>query len=491
MAGGTLLAAREAGSRGGVAINLGGGLHHARAAAAAGFCLINDIAVAIAALRAEGVGSRMLVIDLDVHDGDGTRSIFSRDPSVHTFSIHDRSWDDAPAEESTSVALGPGTGDGELLTALRERLPALLAGFRPDFVFYVAGTDAAYDDRRGEWRMTAEGLLARDRFVFESCRSPKRPLPLVITLGGGYGNSSWRYSARFLAWILSGGSVIEPPSTEDLVLSGYRRVAGSFSEAELIGPGGPVDWTLEPADVHQALAAHVSASRWLGYYSIHAIELALERYGFLDQLRERGFDEPSLSFLMTDESRQTLRIHGSPDSTELLVELTVHRDRTSVPGLELLSVDWLLLQNPRERFTRSRPALEGQQHPGLGLLREAAALLVLSCERIGLDGLLFAPSHYHLAVQSLRHLKFLHPEEQAKFLALFEPLAGLPLREAAEAVAGGQIEDAVTGERFEWAPAPMVLPVSERLRAMVESEEYERRVQKELAQRRFRLRGAD
>src|SRR5207249_4956501 len=106
------------------------------------------------------------------------------------------------------------------------------------------------------------------------------------------------------------------------------------------------------------------------------------------------------------------------------------RDRQSLPGLELLGVEWLLLQNPRARFTAARPALPGQRHPGLGMLRDAIALLVQVCHRLHLDGLTFTPSHYHLASQSTKYLRFRDPLDAATFDALLAALAGVPLAEA-------------------------------------------------------------
>jgi acetoin utilization deacetylase AcuC-like enzyme len=108
MTGGTLLAARLARASGGIAVNLGGGFHHAHRDRGRGFCILNDVAVAIRAQRAAGFDGRILVVDLDLHDGDGTRSIFADDPTVHTCSIHNQNWDDRPADRSHGPAARPG-----------------------------------------------------------------------------------------------------------------------------------------------------------------------------------------------------------------------------------------------------------------------------------------------------------------------------------------------------------------------------------------------
>jgi acetoin utilization deacetylase AcuC-like enzyme len=134
MVGGTLLATRYALDHGAIAVNLGGGLHHAMAGRGQGMCVFNDVAITIAHQRSRGFDGRVLVIDLDLHDGDGTRDIFRRDRSVHTFSIHNDDLGDVDALESTSIALGPNVTDATYLEALRRSLPRVLESFRPSRV---------------------------------------------------------------------------------------------------------------------------------------------------------------------------------------------------------------------------------------------------------------------------------------------------------------------------------------------------------------------
>ena len=177
MVGGTLAAARLALDSHGVAVNLGGGLHHAFADRGERFCAYNDVAAAIAELRARGIGSRVMVVDLDLHDGDGTRSLFSRDPTVHTFSIHNRTSAGSEAAASTVIELGDGVADDAYLAAVRSHLPPVIERFRPELVFYLAGTDPAADDQIGDWQITAAAMLARDRFVLSCVRAAGRRLP--------------------------------------------------------------------------------------------------------------------------------------------------------------------------------------------------------------------------------------------------------------------------------------------------------------------------
>ena len=143
--GGTIQATRLALQGRCVAINLAGGYHHASRDRGMGFCVFNDVAVAVARLRAKGFREPILIVDLDAHDGNGTRSIFAQDPSVHTYSIHGEHWGDTVAVASTSIALGDDVGDEVYLGTLLKTLPEVVAETRPGLVVYLAGTDVAAD----------------------------------------------------------------------------------------------------------------------------------------------------------------------------------------------------------------------------------------------------------------------------------------------------------------------------------------------------------
>lgn len=183
---GTLLAARLA-LQEGLACNSAGGSHHARADQGAGFCVFNDVAVAASVLLAEGSVKQILVVDLDVHHGDGTALIFQNEPRVFTFSLHcDDNWPLEKPPSDLDVALAKGTGDAAYLAALDESLPAVLDQVRPDVVFYIAGVDPHQDDRLGKLALTDQGLMSRERRVIEAVH--RRAIPLVTVLGGGYGH---------------------------------------------------------------------------------------------------------------------------------------------------------------------------------------------------------------------------------------------------------------------------------------------------------------
>ena len=189
-AAGTLLAARQA-LQDGLAGNLAGGTHHAFADHAEGFCVLNDIAIAIRQLRLEGAIERAAVIDLDVHQGNGTASIFEGDAAVFTFSMHGAKNYPAHKMRSTlDVGLADGMGDAQYLATLESHLPTVLDAFRPDIVFYLAGVDVVAGDRYGKLALSESGLRERERRVIDAART--RGQPLTIVLGGGYAADSLR-----------------------------------------------------------------------------------------------------------------------------------------------------------------------------------------------------------------------------------------------------------------------------------------------------------
>ena len=181
--GGTLAATKEALATGWGG-NLAGGTHHAFRGEGSGYCVFNDIAVAIQWLRAMRKVRRAAVVDLDVHQGDGTAQIFNEEAEVLTLSVHcEVNFPFRKQQSKIDVALAEGTGDEEYLRVLGEVLPRVFE-FAPEIVFYQAGADPLYADGLGKLKLTHEGLLARDRMVMKSAR--ERGIPLVITMGGGY-----------------------------------------------------------------------------------------------------------------------------------------------------------------------------------------------------------------------------------------------------------------------------------------------------------------
>jgi acetoin utilization deacetylase AcuC-like enzyme len=171
--------------RHGVAGNLAGGSHHAFRDRGEAYCLFNDLAIAIELLRRQGRVSRPFVLDLDVHQGNGTAAIYAEDPSVFTFSMHGGS--NFPLTKETGsfdLALADGCGDAEYLEVLERHLKPALEDHGPDLVLYQAGVDALASDRLGRLALTRDGLAARDALVFAACET--LGVPVAITLGGGY-----------------------------------------------------------------------------------------------------------------------------------------------------------------------------------------------------------------------------------------------------------------------------------------------------------------
>ena len=477
MCGGTIQATRLVRSTGCATVHLGGGFHHAGRDRGMGFCVFNDVAVAIARLRKRGFEEPVLVVDLDLHDGNGTRAIFAQDSTVHTYSIHNQSWGEEEAVASTAIALGTRAGDEVYLGTLLKTLPAVAEAHKPGLMVYIAGCDVAADDQIGDWRISADAIFARDRFVVELAR--RLQSRLVVVLGGGYGDAAWRYSARFLGWLLS-GSDIEPPDNEELTLMRFRQIKRSLDPALLTQGSADSGWELTEEDLVGILPGIPHQTRYLSYFSKVGVELLLERFGIMQQLRTRGFRNPAVTLELDHPLGQTLRILSDPVERAVLVELRVQRSTRVVSGMEVLVVEWLLLQNPRESFSEERKALPGQQHPGLGMLRELFGWLVVLAETLELDGLFFYPSQYHLAALSRRHARFLHPEHEASYRALEGVLAGIPLPDASSALGAGRIVNARGGAAVQWEPYPLVIPVSTRLKEHLSAETYERRVEEAL-----------
>jgi acetoin utilization deacetylase AcuC-like enzyme len=182
---GATIAAARAALRDGTAANLAGGTHHAFRDRGEGFCVFNDSAIAARTLQAEGAVERVVIIDCDVHQGNGTAAIFRDDRSVFTFSIHGaNNFPFAKEPGDLDVELADGTADREYLDALQRGLATALERSRADLAIYLAGADPFLDDRLGRLTLTKQGLLDRDRMVFAACQ--QAGLPVAVTMAGGY-----------------------------------------------------------------------------------------------------------------------------------------------------------------------------------------------------------------------------------------------------------------------------------------------------------------
>ena len=182
--GGTILTAQLA-LQHGLACNTAGGTHHAFADFGSGFCIFNDLAVSARIIRQMGLAKKILIVDLDVHQGDGTAAIFKDDPTVFTFSMHcQKNFPFRKQQSDLDIPLPEGMTDNDYLHTLAEHLPAVLVNFKPDLVLYDAGVDPHQADRLGKLALTDEGLFQRDRLVLQTCM--QRGYPVATVVGGGY-----------------------------------------------------------------------------------------------------------------------------------------------------------------------------------------------------------------------------------------------------------------------------------------------------------------
>lgn len=184
IAGGTIQASGFA-LQNGIGMNIAGGTHHAFTYRGEGFCLLNDQAIAARYLQRKRSIGNILILDLDVHQGNGTAEIFERDDSVFTFSMHGRkNYPFKKENSSLDIELEDGTGDEEYLGLLKKTLPELIYKHKPEFIFYQCGVDILSTDKLGKLNCSVEGCKERDRFVLQTCHDQK--IPVECSMGGGY-----------------------------------------------------------------------------------------------------------------------------------------------------------------------------------------------------------------------------------------------------------------------------------------------------------------
>jgi len=169
----------------GIAMNIAGGTHHAYSNRGEAFCMLNDQAIGARHLQNKGLANRILIVDLDVHQGNGTAEIFKNDPSVFTFSMHGKHNYPFKKEQSDlDIALENNIADTEYLSILQKTLPKLITDFKPDFIYYLSGVDVIKTDKLGKLGLTIAGCKARDQFVLNTCKTHN--IPVMCSMGGGY-----------------------------------------------------------------------------------------------------------------------------------------------------------------------------------------------------------------------------------------------------------------------------------------------------------------
>ncbi len=438
--GGTLAAARFSVQAKRPAMNLMGGFHHAAPDRGAGFCAVNDVAVALAALREDGFEGRAAVLDFDFHPPDGTAACLGRDASVWLGSISGTSW--GPLEGVDETVLPPGAGDDEYLQAverLLSRVPQVA------LAFVLGGGDVLAGDRLGTLKLSLHGTRRRDLLVAERLGS----VPQVWLPAGGYSAHAWKVIAG-TGLALAFGSDEAIPAEYDPLASRMSGIAKSL-KPEALGSQA----FLSEADVAEALGLpRPGPAKLLGFYTAEGLEYALERYRVLPLLRRLGFADLHV-VVDRQPPYDRARLYGVDSTTGkrvVLVELELERRRVGTGTF--LFVNWLSLRNPRARFSALRPQLPGQEVPGLGLAREMTQLLQLMAGRLVLDGVAFRPSWYHMAFAARHGSRFVDAGRQGRFEALVRDTKHLPLLEVTRAVAEGRVR--LNGQPYAWEADEMV-----------------------------------
>jgi acetoin utilization deacetylase AcuC-like enzyme len=436
--GGTIAAARAVLRDGGAALNLLGGFHHAGPKSGGGFCALNDIAVALAVARREGLIGRVVVVDLDAHPPDGTAECLSGKLDAWLGSLSGADWGPLPGVDET--VLPEGCPDEPYLKAL----DALLGRMPPArLAFVLAGGDVLARDRLGKLGLSLDGVRERDRRVLRALGAT----PSVWLPAGGYSDEAWKALAG-TALVLAGRGDRPISERSDPLHARFTRVSSELEPKEL-----SANTFLTSEELDDVLhVPHLGKHRFLGYYSKEGLEYALSRYGVWQQIQRLGFERLRID-LGAGSDGERIRILGTADGQEhSLIDVVL--DRKHIGGDEYLYVNWLTLRNPRGRFSDSRPALPGQDVPGLGLAREVSELLALIAARLGLKGVAFRPSWYHMAYAARRGFRFIVPERQGRFDALIDAAKGVPLLEATQAVAQGRVQ--LNGQPYAWEAEEMV-----------------------------------
>ncbi|MCB9669381.1 MAG: histone deacetylase [Alphaproteobacteria bacterium] len=448
--GATTEAVRHVLAHGGRAATLMGGFHHAGPDRGAGFCALNDIAVALAVARHAGFRGWVTVVDLDAHPPDGLGAFGLERCEIRSLGVAS-SWE---ADIDMDVRVPVGAGDREYLLALQR----VLAGLRADLVIYLAGSDPLVGDELGMLGVSEAGLRERDARVFQAVGST----PCVVVPGGGYTPGSWRVLAHTLAE--AAGRRAHVPEGYDPVGRRMNRVASSF-------PGLADEPLLTDEDVEE-MFGRPTERRFLGHFTRHGVELALDRYGLLGALRGLGMGPLEVE-VTTGERPERVRVYGHHGgSRHRLVDLALCVDRLAHAPLgdpKVLRVDWLELADPR-----GQGALPGQAFRGLGVAREIGSILVVTAERLGLAGVSFVPSHYHVAWIARHRALLLDPVQRGRFRAIGSVFGDVPLERLSERLSGDGLptED---GEPLRWEPTPMVHALDPRLKAAIEAGEVEAR----------------
>jgi hypothetical protein len=263
----------------------------------------------------------------------------------------------------------------------------------------------------------------------------------------------------------------------------------------------PGSWEFSARDLEDSLAdgehSGLEGQLFMGFYSRRGLETALERYGTLGRLRQRGFS-PWLSFHHLGNQRDILHIKDGEQGAILIelvcryVTLQAKATRGTIQvgdAIELIAVEWILMQDPYRQFENNRLPFPGQKYPGLGLGREIIVLLQIMTARLGKEGMLAVPAYYHNGVLYNESFHFFSPEKEAELRALARDLAAFPIATASWAIEKGLVQDDQTQQPFKWHPEEMLWPLSARLKAYFAADSYQNAVKQIMQQQRFMVIG--
>ncbi len=410
-----------------IAFNLGGGLHHAEPSYGTGFCLYNDIGVAIRYLRQKKFQGRILIVDLDYHQGNGNMLGLQDDALTFHYSLQGHEWKTIDNPNIFQINLPLHATDFEYLSTLEKTLSDHFEKIHPEMVFYIAGTDVLKQDYFGEFRLSLMGTFERDRQVLELCK--KNKTPTIITIGGGYSDSSWESSYYLLRFLLT--DQIPKKSKEKVNPSEkhYARIARKMRK-NLLGKDLDLEFSMD-----DLFPGHSKGARKaFGVYSKSGIDMALERYGIKKRLAQKGHKDLQLELNTENDGSTLLRVYSLMNSDKyLIVEAKLNTQVINHPklnSLRFMKIDWLLAQNPLKQFDKERVALPGQKYPGLGLSNEIIQLFIQACKRLGFDGISHTPTHFHIALKTCRDFRYLDPHTEGRLMALKSFLLPYSLSEA-------------------------------------------------------------
>lgn len=441
--GATLMGARWALAHRAPTLSLLGGFHHAFPDKGGGLCPVNDLAVAIAALRSEGFEGQVVVLDLDAHPPDGTAACLLEDELAWVGSLSGSDWGPIPGADET--VLPAGTDDRGYLRALEALLRRMP---RPDLAFVIAGGDVLAGDRFGMLGLSLDGVRRRDLRVMRALAG----IPSVWTPGGGYSERSWLALAGTGLALAGYGRHPVPPDIDPADLQ-YDRIARRLDTGRLGIDTDEDDW-LGSRELEVELGIRRPGDgRMLNMYTSEGSLYAFEQYGILGHLQRLGYHDFRVAI---DQAAvgDRLRLYGTDDQghEHTLVENVLQLKE--VDGRPVVFVHWLTLRHPAGTFGKARPRLPGQEVPGLGLSLEAIELLERVARRVGAEGVAFRPSYYHTAWPGSDAVRFVDDARQGRFEALVRDLGSLPPSELSRALQQGRVR--MNGEPYSWEPEEMV-----------------------------------